>query len=83
MKAKVQVEIDIPEKLTGLSEPELLYMVYDNFIKVPQLHHLMEALNALTNKERSDDVCEQVAQYRKTWADATNPDNMKFSIEFE
>ncbi len=77
MKAKISIEIDIPEHDSNVSILELRELLYDNLISIPKIHHLMTSLDAAFDR-----MPVNIIKFYKDWAKATDPVNMKYTIEF-
>lgn len=83
MKAKIQVEINIPEEYADATEPELLYFVYDNFLRIPCLRHTEYRMEALSNTNIDEEMRNELNHFHKKMADMTHTDNMKVVINFD
>ena len=77
MKAKISIEIDIPEHDSDLSDLELRELLYDNFISIPRMDHLKTAFDAVAECMPANTI-----KFYKDWAKATDPFNMNYTIEF-
>lgn len=78
MKAKLNIELSLPEEYSKLTELEIRQMIYDEFLTVPHLDHLVAAFEAIADYRPA-----HIVKYQKDWAKITDVDNMKYSIEIE
>lgn len=83
MKAKIQLEIDIPEEYAkDATEPELLHFVYNNFLTIPTRNHLMSRVEALSNIAIDEEMRNELSRFHKNMASMTHTDNMKIVVNF-
>jgi hypothetical protein len=83
MKAKIQLEIDIPEEYAkDASETDLLYLVYDHFLSIPSERHWMQRLSALTSDYLSSEQRNKLDTFYHKWSIVTKPENINAKIEF-
>ena len=72
MKAKIQVEIKIPEEYADATETEWLYFVYDNFLKIPCLRHTEYRVEALSNTNINEEMRNELNHFHKKMAEITH-----------
>lgn len=90
MKAKITVEVELPEYCNGLTDEQLLDLIESNYLTAPHKYHLFKCFDSIylaeKNKEFPDRsaLWEKIAKDHELWADALNfTENTNYKILYE